>query len=337
MITLIVSVLIIWGVSFVCSMTEAMLLSLNELKLEKLANEGKKSAALMLGMKKNISRPIAAILILNTTANTGGATVAGAAFDEVFGEQWMWVFSTFLTVSILLGTEIFPKVLGVAFAEKLTPYIAYPLKRTIWILTPFIYITDFVFKAVKSKAPDDENSQNIIEDIQAMILSATTNKILDNQQSKMIMNTSKLQNTIVRDIMIPLEKMAFLNSKLTFEENMRFAKDKMHTRYPVSIDEDPQNISHYVNIKEIALLTQDMDKREAKLDNYLREIAEVEEDMDLSTAIQLLMHEKAHLAIVKDEDKIDNKGMITMEDIIAVVLGAGIADEFGRPERQINT
>jgi Mg2+/Co2+ transporter CorB len=111
-------------VSFLCSLLEATLLSLDSIHLETRKRQGHRYAAIWLGMKQRIDRPIAAILILNTVAHTGGATVAGGAFDKVYGDQWIWVFSLFFTIVILFATEIFPKVIGVSHNERLAPVLA---------------------------------------------------------------------------------------------------------------------------------------------------------------------------------------------------------------------
>jgi len=136
MLVLLLSAAIAVFVSFLCSMAEAVLLSLNPIRLETLKKEGSHFAAAWLRMKQNVGRPIAAILILNTVAHTGGATVAGAAFDELYGERWLWLFTTGFTLVVLFGTEILPKVLGVAHSERLAPWIAPPLELATVVLRP---------------------------------------------------------------------------------------------------------------------------------------------------------------------------------------------------------
>jgi Mg2+/Co2+ transporter CorB len=103
-------------VSFLCSLAEAVLLSLNPIRLETLKRQGKSYASVWLNMRQNMGRPIAAILILNTIAHTGGATIAGGAFHDIYGDEWVWLFSVLFTVVILLGTEKHPKVQGVSYS-----------------------------------------------------------------------------------------------------------------------------------------------------------------------------------------------------------------------------
>lgn len=92
MLIFITSCLVAIIVSFLCSLAEAVLLSLNPIRLETLNQQGKAHASIWIKLRQNIGRPIAAILILNTIAHTGGATVAGSAFDEIYGDEWIWLF-----------------------------------------------------------------------------------------------------------------------------------------------------------------------------------------------------------------------------------------------------
>ncbi|MCW0217054.1 MAG: DUF21 domain-containing protein [Prosthecobacter sp.] len=109
------------AVSFICSMSEAVLLSLNplSLRLQEKKEKGLGVAGQWLAMKNKIERPVSAILILNTLANTGLAMLAGAVFVRVFDGQWLWLFSLVMSVIVLFGAELTPKILGVHHAEQL--------------------------------------------------------------------------------------------------------------------------------------------------------------------------------------------------------------------------
>ena len=139
------------AVSFFCSLLEASLLSLDDLHLETKRREGHSYAAIWQHLKRRIDRPIAAILILNTVAHTGGATVAGGAFDAIYGDDWIWLFSLVFTVVVLICTEIIPKVIGVNFAEQLAALLARPLATLTAALTPLIVLTDLVARPFKRK------------------------------------------------------------------------------------------------------------------------------------------------------------------------------------------
>ena len=103
--------------SFLCSVSEAVLLSVGHAQVEKLGKS--KAGKILRRFKREIDVPLAAILVLNTVANTAGAAVAGASYGLVFDESTVWIFSLAFTVAVLLFTEILPKTLGVTFAPRL--------------------------------------------------------------------------------------------------------------------------------------------------------------------------------------------------------------------------
>jgi CBS domain containing-hemolysin-like protein len=105
--TVAVSVALI--VSFMCSILESVLLSINHAQIEGLVAKGRPSGRLLRDFKRRIDVPIAAILIVNTVAHTVGASVAGASYEDVFDEQTLWVFTIVFTVAVLLFTEIVPR------------------------------------------------------------------------------------------------------------------------------------------------------------------------------------------------------------------------------------
>jgi len=140
---LILVVLITIIVSANCSLYEAVLYStrMGTLESAKTRERRPKIAQLFIQMKKNISEPLAAILILNTIANTAGATIAGMYAAQELGSEWVLVFSILFTLAILFLSEIIPKTIGAILWRSLWPFIVYPLKLMKYSLYPAIYIT----------------------------------------------------------------------------------------------------------------------------------------------------------------------------------------------------
>jgi CBS domain containing-hemolysin-like protein len=127
----VVSVLVALIVSAMCSLAEAVLLSLTPSQVADLSNKNPKAGQIWRTFKTNIERPIAFILILNTSAHTIGASIAGSQFDELWGDEWIWLFSLIFTFAMLQFTEILPKGFGVRFNRKIAPYIAGPLSAMV--------------------------------------------------------------------------------------------------------------------------------------------------------------------------------------------------------------
>jgi len=166
MLIFVISTFVAIIVSFLCSMAEAVLLSVDKVKIETDKEKGLTYAKIMHKLKSNIDKPISAILILNTIAHTGGATIAGSAFDEIYGEEYIWIFSVIFTIVILFGTEILPKVIGVNKSNLISKKMALPLQFTIKILYPFILVTQAFTRLLVGKRK--KNTPYSLEDIQTI-------------------------------------------------------------------------------------------------------------------------------------------------------------------------
>jgi CBS domain containing-hemolysin-like protein len=300
---------------------EAVLLSINPIRLETLKQQGRRFAAGWLDLKQNIGRPIAAILILNTIAHTGGATIAGGAFDEIYGDEWLWLFSVVFTVAILFGTEILPKVLGVSYNERLAPVIGPFLQACIIVLKPVIVVTELVSKLVKKEGRQAMWSRADIETIARV---AKTHDVIEAEQESVILNAVKLREKKVESVMIPREWIIFLRLDLPVHTAFEIAKNNYHTRYPISESGSVDNIVGYINLKEmIASMT---DLQNCNLERLMRPLLYVRADANLNTMLKLFISHRHHLAMVKDAaGKIS--GMVTLEDVLEEIVGE-IEDEF---------
>lgn len=317
--TFVISVAIVLGVSFVCSLTEAVLLSIN---VNALANPKSKAgsdvAAAWRRMKSNIGRPIAAILILNTVANTGGATVAGAEFTALYGSQYLWIFSICMTVSILFGTEILPKTIGVAYNRVLAPFLTLPLEYATKFLSPFIWLTEFVTKRFAS----DETSQISSSDIITMASMARSGKAIGLEQENIIVNAIRLSHSPVRTAMIPRNNIKYIIEGLTLEENEKRLGILKHTRYPLCSSDSIDTVSGTVNHKKFAMASSE---KSSDYELVKRDAAFVSEDVSLLDALRTMSKGRLHMLFVKDKyDRIS--GLLTLEDITDELVSIELPD-----------
>lgn len=308
-------------ISGICSIAEATLLSLNPIRLETLKQQGKAYAATLLRMREQVDRPIAAILILNTIANTGGAVVAGGAFDAVYGSQWLWLFTLVFALLILYISEIIPKIAGVVFNERLAPIVAWFLVGAVAMLFPLIVITEIIARRIRRGAATEERVD--AGDVSTIARLARLNNAIGSEQERIITNAMKLRETTVRAVMLPREQIVFFQSDLSIEENLAIARRELHTRYPVSRSDSVDNIAGYVNFKELALVPED---ERGSLERYLRPLLNVGSDMPIRSLMQRLTNGRHHIALVRDSDQ-QVLGLVTLEDVIEEVLG-DIEDEF---------
>lgn len=314
---LIVSSLIAIVVSFLCSLSEAILLSLTPLTMHRLRHNKPKSADSWVRMKKNIARPIAAILILNTIAHTGGATVAGGAFVKLYGENSIWIFSAIFTFIILFGTEILPKIIGITFREQLAPYVAKPLEIITRALNPLVQLSERMFRRL---GRGKEQEQITTADIVTLASLARTGKVIGLEQENIIVNAIRLNHTTIEKVMIPCDRVKFIKKSDRIEDIVVLANTSKHTRYPISNTDDIHGIYGYVSMKGVLpTITSDVEQ----IISQAKPLLCVQSYDSLMVALTSMIQNKQHLLSVLDNKK-NCAGIITMEDIAGELLGADI-------------
>ncbi len=167
-----------------------------------------------------------------------------------------------------------------------------------------------------------------LDDIQTIAQVAQLENIIDTHQERIIVKTSDLKRRTVKEIMLPISRVIFLPETIQYDEYFSIAEKHLHTRYPVSKSDSPQDFVGYLNLKEIALQKEELLK--AGLEKFIRPLLFVQHNMTLTTLLKDFSARHNHLAIVKDEQG-ENIGMITLEDVIEEVVG-DIRDEFDRAE-----
>lgn len=306
-------------VSFLCSLAEALLLSFDPITLNRLQAARPRAAESWRRLKKNIARPITAILVLNTIAHTGGATVAGGAFAEVYGEHNIWIFSILFTVVILFGTEILPKVIGVSFRRQLAPLAGPMLEFVTRLLHPLILLSEAMFRRLTLHG---EPEQITTADLVTLATLARSGKAINLEQENIIVNAVRLSHTLITTTMIPLERIRFLPRDMTPEALVALMKDSGHTRYPVSRTADPGDIFAYIVSKRAIPVTP---SEMGQLMAMAKPILTVDRRATLMTGLQTMLESKQHLLAVVDDGK-RCVGIVTLEDIAGELLSADIGE-----------
>ena len=232
MITFILAICIAMSVSFLCSIMEAAILSLNPGKLAILQQKKPKAGKICAEFKRNIEKPIAVILILNTTAHTFGAAIAGAEFDKLFGSSYIWLFSLVFTILMVQYTEILPKTLGVRFNLQVMALTAHFLKTAIKIINPIIWFVHFVNRPFESRKTQEEKNASL-DELDALATAAREEKAITRLQEFALHEIPDLQEDCVTKIMIPIENTICVQSSMDKEEVLQIMKKYKHSRYPV--------------------------------------------------------------------------------------------------------
>ncbi len=320
----IVSVGVVFGVSFLCSLAEAAILSMNvkAVTIENPTPRQRRFMRLWDNMRRNLSKPVAAILILNTLSNTGGSVVASSAFLELFGQKYLWIFSASMTFVILFGSEILPKIIGVEYNKVLIRYLVYPLCFFTKLFYPIIWLTELCSKPFRRK--DSEVDPVVTSaDIMAYASLARARKNIDLEQESIIVNSVKLKHKKVKAVMIPRDHIYYIINGLSLEENEdRFGGVLDKTRYPVCSKDSIDTIMGTVNAKKFERKHGDQG---ADYTQMLQEAVYVNEDITLLHALKMMRWNKRHMLFVKNnEDHLT--GLITLEDIMDELVDMALPD-----------
>ena len=321
MLELIIAVSFAIFISAGCSLFESVLYSLPSRHIEALSQAGKPTGKIFRRMRDNVERPIAAILSLNTIANTAGAAVAGSAASMVFGSEWLGYFSAVFTLAILVFSEIVPKTAGVVYGRSLAPLIAYPLKGLVWCMAPAIWLSSLITNMItRNKAQEDITA----EEVRIMAqLSLRTGGIKPYQDTA-IENILTLQNKTVKDVMTPRTVIFSLSEHLTLEETSQLEIKWEHSRFPV-YDENVEDIVGIVLTKEF-LIALSEGRKDMPLTDLMRPAHFVVETARLNRVLTEFLQLKQHLFVVLDEYG-GVSGLISLEDILEEILGREIVDE----------
>ncbi len=188
------------SVAAIFSLLEAALYSLPNSHIAVMLKEGHAAAHILQRLKGNISRPITAVLTLNTVANTMGAALAGATAADLFGEHSLGWFSAGFTLLILIFAEILPKTIGVAYCRELAPWIALPLQVLVTALSPVIWLCQLITRLLPTPSAKNQAYAEEVRAIAALGLSAGS---IDPQEEKVIGNILELKKKDVIDVMTP--------------------------------------------------------------------------------------------------------------------------------------
>ncbi|WP_051202149.1 CNNM domain-containing protein [Ferrimonas senticii] len=311
-------VLVAVGISFICSMLEATLLSMTPAYISNLKQTNPKAAARLASLRENIDSPLVGILTLNTIAHTAGAAGAGAQATKVFGSEALGWFSAVLTLAILFLSEILPKTIGARYWRQLGPQASIMLTALVTITKPLIIVSGWI----TSRFTHGGDEAHIRAEMSAMADIGAESGELDAQESRILKQLLRARSLPVSAIMTPRTVIHSLPESLTLREFAQQHGKKSFSRIPVFC-EGPDDIVGYVSRSEV-LITEKTDP-DATLRSVRHKLLVIPETAKLMTLFELLLTRHAQLAIVADEYG-DVRGLVTMEDIIESMLGLEIVD-----------
>ncbi|MCS4122108.1 CNNM domain-containing protein [Salinibacter ruber] len=309
------------GVSFLCSVMEAVLLSVTPSYVAALEREGSTVGKRLHQFKENVDRPLAAILSLNTIAHTVGAAGVGAQAAVVFGEAYTGIVAGVLTLLILVLSEIIPKTLGAVYWRTLTPALVRLLTATIIVMWPLVKLSQGLTYLLSQ---DQDEAAFSREEFTAMAELGEEEGVFEEKESRILRNLFRFNSLRVKDVMTPRTVIFQMPERKTIGDVVEEHDEFRFSRIPV-YDDDPDDITGYV-LKDEMLLRAAQEEFDVSLSEISRDILVVHETLALPDLLERLLDRLEHIALVVDEYG-GVAGVVTMEDVVETLLGLEIVDE----------
>jgi CBS domain containing-hemolysin-like protein len=309
------------GVSFLCSLLEATLLSLTPTYLASLEAKRPKLGAMWRDFKADIDKPLAAILSLNTIAHTLGAAGAGAQAVQLFGELYFGVISAVLTLMILIFSEIIPKTLGARYWQQLAPACGHLLRWVQWSMYPLVIAA----KSLTSwLAPPSEEPTLSRDDFHVLASMGHQEGIIDADEARAIEALLAFRGLVARDVMTPRTVMATLPADISVADMSPTDPALRFSRIPI-FQNGSDDLIGFVR-KDEMYAEAAAGRGETKLFELKHELLGVLENKALPELMQKMVRERVSINLVINEYG-DPLGIATMEDLIETMLGMEIVDE----------
>jgi len=309
------------GISFLCSILESVLLSINMPFVSVMERESPKTGALLRDHKEHINKSIASILILNTIANTLGAAAVGAQAEKIYGYEAVFYVSAILTFAILFLSEIIPKTIGAVYWKQLAPVAAYIIRFFIWLTYPIILLTLFVTNRIKK---DGDKTGFSREELLESTWMGEDEGVLKEQESEVIENILRLDRIKVEEILTPRTVVYALDSSRTLRDIIENEEAiYKFSRIPV-YEGSIENITGLVMTKKIFKHAHKDDTQ--TLSEIQKKIFKISENIPVSKALNLFIKRKDHMFLVIDSYD-QTEGILTLEDCVETILGVEIVDE----------
>lgn len=308
------------GVSFLCSVLEAVLLSITPSFVESYTTKNPKKGLVLARVKDRLDESISSILILNTFAHTMGAAGVGSQALQYFGPEWETLIAILLTLTILYFSEIIPKTIGATFWQKLALPSAITITWLIRLVYPLVWFSTVITRLF-SKNKKNEVSR---EEILAFAALGYKGGTLASQETEYLTNVLRLRDIKTEQILTPRSVMHVLDESMTVNQALDDEKTRRFSRIPLS-NENQDDITGLISNRELFTAERD-GKASTQLKEYAKPIYRVSENLPVQQLLDLFIKRRDHLFLVEDQFG-QTAGIVTLEDAIETMLGREIVDE----------
>lgn len=326
MTALVLAVALVLIVSAFCSLSEAAIYSVRMPYVRRLAESGSRAGLVLDRFKRGIERPITAILIINTLANTAGSALAGSYASSIFGESADVWFPLGLAFAVLVFAEVLPKVAGVSYDAPVSRAVAFPWAVITWALTPMVWMAQQITRPVQRAEDEPLAPEEEIHHVAA--LSAEEGSIMP-FEAELVQNVLRLDEILARDIMTPRTVVFQLPDSATVDEVAVEVGRCPHSRIPI-FDSVTEEWTGFI-FKNDLLRRMANDEFEVPLSALRKPLSYVPEFVQGDRLLSVFLKRRGggHILGVVDEYG-GTRGIVTLEDVMETLLGQEIVDETDR-------
>ena len=322
MLELVFTVFVVLLLSAFCNLSEAVLYSVPMSHVERLANSGSSSGKALQRLRHRMDRPIAALLSLNTIANTAGAAIAGALAERLLGSAVIGWFTAALTFAMMTFAEIIPKTTGVHYSRELSRLLARPIEWLVRVMYPIVWLSGWVTRHLRSESGETSISD---DEIVVMTRLGLRQGVIDEDEAKVIHNILELEKRTVRDALTPRTELFAVSAPTRVGDLRQESRVFTHSRIPVYF-KGLDDIGGVVQGRDVLRAMAD-DKFDVTVGSLMRPVHFVRSKLPLNRVLNLFLSRGEHLFIALD-DFGGTAGVITLEDVLEEILGKEIVDEF---------
>lgn len=308
------------GISFLCSLLEAVLLSITPSFVEQTLAKKPKAGAVIAKVKAHLDQSLSSILILNTFAHTMGAVGVGAQAIRIFGEQWEMFIAILLTLAILYFSEIIPKTLGATFWRTLAIPAAHVIAWLVRILYPLVWVSTRLTHLFKHGKENEITREEII----ALASLGLKDGTLFSQENEYLYNMLNLRELRTAQVYTPRTVVHMLHQDITVTEALNHERTSQFTRMPVfgdTIDDIKGKV-----IKGDLYEAERSGYGDKAIVNFVIPLPRISEKLPVQQLLDMFIKNHMHLYLVEDEYG-QTSGVVTLEDAIETLLGREIVDE----------
>ena len=314
------------GISFLCSILEAVVLSVTQTWVAVERNNGSKTGELWTALKEDDAvGPLTAILTLNTISHTMGAAGVGSQVQLIYGDGALTLASILLTLAMLLLSEIVPKTIGAAYWKQLARPCGSLLRIVVWSMTILIV----PIQILKRVLPKGELNLVSRDDVAALADLGEERGVLNEDEEAIIHNLLRLRDILVKDVMTPRTVMQTVNADATVLEVTESMPVLRFSRMPV-LGAGSDDVLGLV-LRSRILRASSNDEHDATMDDLMQPITRIGFEQSVEEALDHFLESKQHFALVTNEFG-GTEGAVTLEDVFETLIGEEIVDELDEVE-----